>query len=185
MPHQFTTSYVKDSIDLFRYYKKLAERAMAQCSDENLFAVIDAESNSIAIIVKHMAGNMHSRWMDFLTTDGEKPDRNRDTEFEDAPKTRAALMELWECGWKYVFDALQPLMEADLGRTVTIRTEPHSVMQAINRQVAHYSHHIGQIVFLAKHLTTKATGKWDSLSVPRGQSKQFAADVAAGRKSQR
>ena len=158
---------------------------MAQCSDESLFSVIDAESNSIAIIVKHMAGNMRSRWMDFLTTDGEKPDRNRDTEFEDAPKTRAALMELWERGWKYVFDALEPLTEADIGRTVTIRTEPHSVMQAINRQVAHYAHHIGQIVFLAKHLTAKATGKWDSLSVPRGQSKQFAADVAAGRKSQR
>jgi uncharacterized damage-inducible protein DinB len=185
MPHQFSTSYVKDSIDLFRYYKKLGERAMAQCSDESLFAATDAESNSIAIIVKHMAGNMRSRWMDFLTTDGEKPDRNRDTEFEDAPKTRAALMELWERGWKYVFDALAPLTEADLGRTITIRTEPHSVMQAINRQVAHYAHHVGQIVFLAKHLTAKATGKWDSLSVPRGQSKQFAADVAAGRKSQR
>lgn len=185
MPHQFTTSYVKDSIDLFRYYKKLAERAMAQCSDENLFAVIDPESNSIAIIVKHMAGNMRSRWMDFLTTDGEKPDRNRDTEFEDPPKTRAALMELWERGWKYLFDALEPLTDADMGRTVTIRTEPHSVMQAINRQVAHYAHHVGQIVFLAKHLTAEATGKWDSLSVPRGQSKAFTADVAAGRKSQR
>lgn len=158
---------------------------MGQCSDEDLFAVIDAESNSIAIIVKHMTGNMRSRWMDFLTTDGEKPDRNRDTEFEDAPKTRAALMELWERGWKYLFDALEPLTDADLARTVTIRTEPHSVMQAINRQVAHYSHHIGQIVFLAKHLTAKATGKWDSLSVPRGQSKAFTAEVAAGRKSQR
>ncbi len=185
MSHQFTTSYVKDSIDLFRYYKKLAERAMAQCPDEGLFTTIDAESNSIAIIVKHMGGNMRSRWMDFLTTDGEKPDRNRDTEFEQPPQTRAELLELWELGWKYVFDALTPLTDADLTRTVTIRTEPHSVMQAINRQVAHYSHHIGQIVFLAKHLTTKATGKWESLSIPRGQSKQFAADVAAGRKSQR
>jgi len=185
MAQQFSTSYVKDSLGLFHYYKKLGERAMAQCSDESLFAAIDAESNSIAIIVKHMAGNMRSRWMDFLTTDGEKPDRNRDTEFEDAPKTRAALMELWERGWKYLFDALEPLTDADLGRTVTIRTEPHSVMQAINRQVAHYAHHVGQMVFLAKHLTAKATGKWDSLSVPRGQSKQFAADVAAGRKSQR
>ena len=185
MPHQFSTSYVKDSIGLFHYYKKLGERAMAQCPDDGLFTTLDAESNSIAIIVKHMAGNMRSRWMDFLTTDGEKPDRNRDTEFEDAPKTRAALMELWERGWKYVFDALEPLTDADLGRTVTIRTEPHSVMQAINRQTAHYSHHIGQIVFLAKHLTAKATGKWESLSVPRGQSKAFTADVAAGRKSQR
>ncbi|HKW64253.1 MAG TPA: DUF1572 domain-containing protein [Candidatus Acidoferrum sp.] len=185
MPHQFSTSYVKDSVGLFHYYKKLGERAMSQCSDENLFVAIDSESNSIAIIVKHLAGNMRSRWLDFLTTDGEKPDRNRDTEFEDAPKTRAALMEMWERGWKYVFDALEPLTDADLGRTVTIRTEPHSVMQAINRQIAHYAHHVGQIVFLAKHLTAKATGKWESLSVPRGQSKQFAADVAAGRKSQR
>ncbi|PYU01128.1 MAG: hypothetical protein DMG38_04870 [Acidobacteria bacterium] len=185
MPHQFTTSYVKDSIDLFRYYKKLGERAMAQCPDEGLFATLDAESNSIAIIVKHLAGNMRSRWMDFLTTDGEKPDRNRDTEFEDPPKTRAALMELWERGWKYVFDALEPLGEADLTRTVTIRTEPHSVMQAINRQMAHYAHHVGQIVILAKHLTAKATGKWDSLSVPRGKSAAFTADLAAGRKSQR
>jgi uncharacterized damage-inducible protein DinB len=185
MAHQLTTSYLKDSIDLFRYYKKLAERAMAQCTDAGLFTTLDAESNSIAIIVKHMSGNMRSRWRDFLTTDGEKPDRHRDTEFEEPPKIRAELMELWERGWKYLFDALEPLTEVDLTRTVTIRTEPHSVMQAINRQIAHYSHHIGQILFLAKHLTVKATGKWDSLSVPRGQSKQFAADVAAGRKSQR
>jgi uncharacterized damage-inducible protein DinB len=185
MPHQFTTSYVKDSIDLFRYYKKLGERAMAQCSDESLVATIDAESNSIAIIVKHMAGNMRSRWTDFPTSDGEKPDRNRDTEFEDAPNTRAALVELWERGWKYLFDALEPLTDADLTRTVTIRTEPHSVMQALNRQMAHYAHHVGQIVLLAKHLTAQRTGKWDSLSVPRGKSKAFTADVAAGRKSQR
>ena len=185
MPHQFRTSYVQDSVDLFRYYKKLAERAMVQCPDASLFAALDVESNSIAIIVKHMAGNMRSRWTNFLTSDGEKPDRNRDTEFEDAPKTRAALMELWERGWKYLFDALEPLTDADLGRTVTIRTEPHSVMQAINRQMAHYAHHVGQIVFLAKHLTAKATGKWESLSVPRGKSAAFTADVAAGRKSQR
>ena len=185
MAHQLTSSYVKDSIDLFRYYKNLAERAMAQCPDEVLFTMIDAESNSIAIIVKHLSGNMRSRWRDFLTSDGEKPDRNRDTEFEEPPKTRAEILELWERGWKYVFDALQPLTEVDLGRTVTIRKEPHSVMQAINRQMAHYSHHIGQILFLAKHLTFTTTGKWQSLSVPRGQSKQFTADVSAGRKSQR
>src|SRR5437016_10970648 len=185
MPHQFTTSYVKDSIDLFRYYKKLGERAMAQCPDEGLFATLDAESNSIAIIVKHLAGKMRSRWMDFLTTDGEKPDRNRDTEFEDPPTTRAALLELWERGWKYVFDALQPLTDADLGRRVTIRTEPHSVMQAIHRQIAHYAHHVGQIVFLAKHLTAKATGKWESLSVPRGKSAEINAKVASGEVSQR
>jgi hypothetical protein len=182
MAHQFKTSYVQDSIDLFNYYKKLGDRAMAQCPDEGLFATLDAESNSIAIIVKHMSGNMRSRWTDFLTTDGEKPDRHRDIEFEEPPKTRAELIEMWDRGWKYLFDALTPLSDADLVRTITIRTEPHSVMQAINRQVAHYSYHVGQIVFLAKHA---AANNWQALTVPRGQSKQFAADVAAGKKSQR
>ena len=182
MAHQFTTSYLKDSLDLFRYYKKLAERAMEQCPDEGLFATLDAESNSIATIVKHMAGNMRSRWTDFLTSDGEKPDRNRDTEFETPPQTRAALLEVWESGWKIFLGALEPLRDADLGRTVTIRGEPHSVMQAINRQTAHYAHHIGQILFAAKHFTVAKTGKWNSLSVPRGKSREFTADVAAGKK---
>src|SRR5437763_14223764 len=146
MAHQFTTSYLKDSMDVFFYYKKLGERAMAQCPDEALWTTLDAESNSIAIIVKHMAGNMRSRWTDFLTTDGEKPDRNRDTEFEDPPRPRATPREMGERGWQYVFDALEPLTDADLGRTVTIRRHPHSVLQAINRQIAHYSYHVGQIV---------------------------------------
>jgi Protein of unknown function (DUF1572) len=185
MAHEVTTSYVKDATDMFRSYKKLAERAMEQCPEAGLFAALDKESNSIAIIVKHMAGNMRSRWTDFLTSDGEKPDRNRDTEFEDAPQTRAELMEIWERGWKYVFDAMAPLTDADLAKIVTIRTTPHSVMQAITRQVAHYAHHVGQIVFLAKHYATGATGKWESLSVPRGQSKQFRAKVAAGQKSEK
>ena len=158
---------------------------MEQCSDDSLFTAIDPESNSIAIIVKHMVGNMRSRWRNFMTTDGEKPDRNRDTEFEDAAKSRDELMAMWGGGWKYVFDALEPLADEDLARTVLIRTEPHSVMQAINRQVAHYSMHIGQIVFVAKHLTASKTGKWASLSIPKGQSAQFATDVAAGKKSQR
>ena len=183
MPHQLSTSYLQDSIGLFRYYKKLGDRAMAQCPDEALFVTLDPESNSIAIIVKHLAGNMRSRWLNFLTTDGEKADRNRDTEFETPPATRAELMEMWERGWKYVFDALEPLTEADLTRTVTIRTEPHSVMQAINRQVAHYAHHVGQILFLAKHLTFAKTGKWESLSVPRGKSADMNAKVAAGKLS--
>jgi hypothetical protein len=181
MPHQLSTSYLQDSIGLFRYYKKLADRAMAQCPDDALFITLDPESNSVAIIVKHLAGNMRSRWLDFLTTDGEKPDRNRDTEFETPPATRAQLIEMWERGWKYVFDALEPLTEADLTRTVTIRTEPHSVMQAINRQVAHYAHHVGQILFLAKHFTFTKTGKWESLSVPRGKSADMNAKVAAGK----
>lgn len=185
MAHQLSTSYLRDSIGLFHYYKKLGERAMAQCPDEALFITLDAESNSIAIMVKHMSGNMRSRWRDFLTTDGEKPDRHRDTEFETPPTTRAELTEMWERGWKYVFDALEPLTEADLTRTVTIRSEPHSVMQAINRQIAHYAHHVGQILFLAKHLTFTRTGKWESLSVPRGKSADMNAKVAAGEASQR
>ncbi|MGH9866427.1 MAG: DUF1572 domain-containing protein, partial [Candidatus Acidiferrales bacterium] len=185
MAHQFTNSYLKDSIDLFRYYKRLGDRGIEQCPDEGLFATLDAESNSIAIVVKHLGGNMRSRWTDFVTSDGEKPDRNRDAEFEDAPKTRAELLVMWERGWKILFDALEALTDADMARTVTIRTEPHSVMQAINRQMAHYSYHVGQIVFVAKHFAAAKTGKWNSLTVPRAQSKQFTADVAAGRKSQR
>jgi len=185
MAHQATTSYLKDSIGLFHYYKKLGERAMAQCPDKGLFLTLDAESNSIAIIVKHLAGNMRSRFTDFLTSDGEKPDRHRDTEFEDAPKTRAELMALWDRGWKCVFDALDPLTDADADRTVTIRKEPHTVMQAISRQLAHYAHHVGQILFLAKHLTVQTTGKWESLSVPRGKSAEINAKVAAGEVSQR
>jgi uncharacterized damage-inducible protein DinB len=178
----FTTSYLEDSLAVFRYYKKLAERAMDQVSDEQLFIALDEEANSIAVVVKHMAGNMRSRWTDFLTTDGEKPDRDRDTEFEHPPETRQALLDLWEEGWNRLFQALDPLSEADLGRTVTIRGEPHSVMQAINRQVAHYAHHAGQIVLLAKHF---ACDHWQSLSVPRNQSAEFNRKVAAGKASQR
>ena len=174
-----TTSYLKDARDLLRYYKHLSERAMEQCPDEDLGAILDGESNSIAILVKHMAGNMRSRWKDFLTTDGEKPDRNRDTEFETPPQTRAELLALWEQGWKYLFDAIEPLTEADLARVVMIRAQPHSVMQAINRQLAHYAHHSGQILLLAKHFAVKKTGKWKSLSVPRGQSNEFTAKVVS------
>jgi hypothetical protein len=179
---KFTTSYVEDSLALFRYYKKLAERAMEQVTDAQLFAMLDEESNSIAIVVKHMAGNMRSRWTDFLTTDGEKPDRDRDSEFVDPPVTREALLQLWEAGWSHVFRALEPLSDADLGRTVMIRGEAHSVMQAINRQVAHYAHHVGQIVLLAKHF---AHDSWQSLSVPRNRSAEFNRKVAAGQVSQR
>ncbi len=182
MALKFTTSYIEDSLALFRYYKRLAERAMGQVTDEQLFTTLDQESNSIAIIIKHMTGNMRSRWTDFLTTDGEKPDRNRDSEFVDAPQTRKELFDVWEQGWACVFQALESLTEADLARTVTIRGEPHSVMQAINRQVAHYPHHVGQIVLLAKHF---AHDKWQSLSVPRNQSAEFNRKVAAGEQSQR
>jgi uncharacterized damage-inducible protein DinB len=172
MAHQFSTSYVRDAEHTFRYYKGLADRALAQTPDEALTVSLDAESNSIAIIVKHMAGNMRSRWVDFLTSDGEKPDRNRDMEFEAPPDTRATLLTMWEQGWQHVFDATASLTDADLGRSVSIRCQPHSVMQAIQRQMAHYSYHVGQIVFLAKHF---ASGQWKSLSVPRGRSSELNA----------
>jgi len=155
---------------------------MAQVSDEQLHTALDGESNSIAVLVKHLAGNMRSRWTDFLASDGEKPDRNRDSEFEAPPATRSALVELWESGWRCLFAALEPLQESDLVRTVYIRGEAHSVMQAINRQVAHYALHIGQIIFLAKHFQSS---RWVSLSIPRGQSGDFNARVASGEASQR
>lgn len=182
MALEFTTSYLQDSLTLFRHYKKLADRAMAQIRDEDLFAALDGESNSIAVIAKHMAGNMLSRWTDFLTADGEKTTRNRDSEFVDPPPTRAALLEMWENGWGCLLAALEPLKDADLERTVAIRGEPHSVMQAVNRQVAHYSYHVGQIVLLAKHF---AGDGWQSLSVPKNKSAEFTRKVAAGEASQR
>src|SRR5713101_6626157 len=182
MAHQFSTSYGKDSIGVFQYYKKLAERAMAQCPDAGLFTILDAESNSIAVIVKHMAGNMRSRWTDFLTSDGEKPDRHRDAEFSDPPATREALLVVWEEGWLSIFRALGPLSEQDLQRTVTIRGEAHSVMQAINRQLAHYAYHCGQIALLAKHFKHD---EWQSLTIPRRQSAEFNRRVIGGEASQR
>lgn len=178
----FTTSYVEDAKAIFHQYKRLAEGAMAQVSDEQLCATLDPEMNSIAVMVKHMAGNMRSRWTDFLTTDGEKPSRNRDGEFEEPPATRTELMALWDDGWRCLLTALEGLTDADLVRTITIRGEAHSVMQAINRQVAHYPYHCGQIIFLAKHLQS---ANWKSLSVPRKQSAEFHRRVVAGEASQR
>jgi hypothetical protein len=182
MALHFTTSYLEDSLSLFRYYKQLGDKAIAQLADEQLLAAPDAESNSIAIIVKHLAGNMQSRWPDFLTSDGEKPGRDRDAEFENPAATREVLLDQWEAGWKCLFSALGPLTDSDLNRTVTIRGEPHSVMQCINRQLAHYAYHCGQIVFLAKHLRS---ADWQCLSVPRGRSAEFNRRVAAGEASQR
>lgn len=182
MAHQFTTSYLDDSISLFVYSKKMAERAMEQVADEHLCATIDRESNSIAVIVKHMTGNMRSRWTDFLLSDGEKPDRDRDSEFEEPPATRAALLAVWETGWSCVFSALHALTDDDLTRTVTIRGEPHSVMQAINRQLAHYSLHTGQIILLAKHF---AGDRWQSLTIPRRASADYNQRVLSGETSQR
>lgn len=182
MALEFTTSYIEDALAVFRYYKRLAERAMEQVTDEQLFVAIDKEANSIAVIVKHMTGNMRSRWTDFLTTDGEKPDRDRDTEFVEPPARRKELMAAWEDGWNRAFSAIEPLTDADLGRTIKIRGEAHSVMQAINRQLAHFPHHVGQIVLLAKHF---ACDHWQSLSAPRNKSAEFNRRVAAGEASQR
>jgi Protein of unknown function (DUF1572) len=178
----FTTSYVEDTKAIFRQYKRMAEGAMAQLEDAELYAVLDPEMNSVAVIMKHMAGNMCSRWTDFLTTDGEKPSRNRDGEFEDPPATRAELMAMWEDAWSCLLATLESLTDADLARTITIRGEAHSVMQAINRQVAHYPYHCGQIVMLAKHFRSEG---WRSLSVPRRQSAEFNQKVLAGEASQR
>ncbi len=182
MPHEFMTDYVKDSIAVFHLYKSLAEKALAQISDEDFFRQIDAESNSIAIIVKHIAGNMRSRWTDFLTSDGEKPTRDRDGEFIAHNATRADYMKEWNEGWQLVFDTLAPLSNADLERKVMIRGEAHSVMQAINRQVAHYSNHIGQIIFLCKHLSAD---HWKAVPIPRTKSRASNTAAAKGEKSQR
>jgi Protein of unknown function (DUF1572) len=182
MTHKFSTSYLEDTTSLFRYYKLLGEDAMAQVSDDQLLGTLDEEMNSIALVVKHMAGNMRSRWTDFLTSDGEKLDRNRDSEFVEPPRTRTELMHLWNQGWDLVFQALAGLSDAELGQSIKIRGEAHSVMQAINRQLAHYAYHCGQIVFLAKHFQGR---NWKSLSVPRNRSEEFNRRVLAGEGSQR
>jgi hypothetical protein len=165
--------YLDDALHAFRDYKKLAERAFAQINDEDFFATLDPESNSIAVNMKHMAGNMLSRWTDFLTTDGEKPDRERDMEFVILPDTgKTDLLAYWEKGWQSVFAAIEPLGPDDLLRIVLIRGQEHTVMQAINRQIAHYAYHAGQIVYLAKHFKS---AEWQSLSVPRNKSADFNA----------
>ncbi len=148
----FIENYHADALQSFRNYKKMAERAIEQVSDEEFFVLIDAEANSIALVVKHIAGNLRSRWTDFLTTDGEKDFRKRDTEFELIGDTRESLTQFWEAGWQVLFDNIEPLTVDDFSRTVTIRGEPHTIVEAINRQLTHYAYHVGQIVLLAKHL---------------------------------
>jgi uncharacterized protein DUF1572 len=172
--------YLNDAIEQFQKLKVLADRAIAQVSKDDFFAVLDEESNSIAMIIKHLAGNMRSRWTDFLTRDGEKPDRNRDWEFIiGMQETRESMLEQWEVGWRLLFEAITPLSALDLGRTVYIRDEPHSVLQAINRQLTHYAYHVGQIVFLGKHF---AAGRWQSLSIPRGRSEEFNVEMREKRR---
>jgi len=165
------SSYLDEVRRQLRGHKRMAETAMSQLEDKDFFTAIDAESNSIAVLVKHIAGNARSRFMDFLTSDGEKPDRFRDREFEISTTTsRSDVMGWWEEGWSIVFATIDSLKPEDVTRTVTIRQEPHTVMQALNRALAHYAQHIGQIVFLAKHLKSS---EWKTLSIPRGKSEDY------------
>jgi hypothetical protein len=173
MTETFGALYLKDVTEQFRQYKGLADRALAQVRDEDLFPALDAESNSLAVLIQHMGGNLRSRWTGFLTSDGEKPDRDRDSEFEVAQgTTREALLARWEEGWGRLFETLAALTEEDLGRTVFIRAEPHSVLKATQRSLTHVAYHVGQIVQLAKH---HAAGGWQTLSVPRGKTREYNA----------
>ena len=171
MAFEVSKHYLEEARRQFRGHKRMGEAAMAQLQDADFFVTLDPESNSMAILVKHLAGNMRSRFTDFLTSDGEKPDRFRDQEFEvTSATTRADVMRWWEEGWARVLGALESLKPEDVMRTVTIRGEPHTVLQAVNRQIAHYAQHVGQMVFLAKHLRSK---EWKTLSIPRGKSEEF------------
>ena len=181
MALELTASCLKDSVSLLQFYKRLGDGALAQATDDALFTPLDAESNSIAIIVKHLEGNMRSRWTDFLTSDGEKASRDRDGEFEAPPATRADVLALWEAGWAVVFREIEKVTDADLPQTIYIRGEGHSVMQAIHRQLTHYAYHVGQMVFIAKHFAVN----WKALTIPRGQSAAFNSRVASGKASQR
>jgi hypothetical protein len=166
--------YLEDARLQLRKYRDLADRALAQCPREHWFSAPDPETNCIAVIVKHMAGNMRSRWTDFLHTDGEKPDRDRDREFVLAEAdTEEEILQQWNDGWARTFAAIESLGAGDLERVVTIRGEPHTVLQAINRQLTHYAYHVGQLVLLARHY---AGGTWRSLSIPRGQSHDVEVD---------
>ncbi len=176
-----TETILSVAIEELQKIKKLADKSIEQLTDEQLHALIDPTANSVAILMRHMAGNMRSRWINFLTSDGEKPDRMRDREFEDPGQTRAELLAEWEHGWRCVFDALTPLTDADLQRTVLIRGEAHSVYKAISRQVAHYAGHAYQILLLAKHLQGP---NWKTLSIPRGQSEEFNRRMLAKLKAE-
>jgi hypothetical protein len=170
----FEQHYLDEALHQLRKLKTQADRALAQIDDTHLFAVPGPESNSLAVIMKHMTGNMRSRWTDFLTADGEKPDRNRDTEFEiDEADTPERVRARWEDGWRLTLDTIGSLVPGDLERTVRIRGEAHTVLEAVNRQLAHYAAHVGQIVYLARHY---AGPRWQTLSIPKGKSREF--DVA-------
>jgi len=170
MSEQILQNFLDESVSAFRNYKNLAEKAMNQVSDEEFFKTIDSEANSIATIVKHIGGNLRSRWTDFLITDGEKPDRNRDSEFVAKTDTRESLTEFWENGWNTLFETLQSLTIEDLSKTVQIRGEDFTVVKAINRAAMHTASHIGQIMLLAKHFRS---AEWETLSVPKNKSAEF------------
>ena len=173
MPGAFFDATLRE----LRSLKRAAERAMAQATDDQFFAALDTETNSIAVLVKHISGNMRSRWSDFLSTDGEKPWRDRDAEFRiDPADTRSALLARWEEGWQILLGTLESLGPADLERTVTIRAEPYSVVGATQRSLSHYSDHIGQLILLAKHFVGT---NWKTLSIPRGKSQEHNAEFVA------
>ena len=174
-----SNSYLVSVRKQFEYYQMLGTKTFEQLSEEQLFWQYEEESNSIAIIVRHLWGNMLSRWTDFLTSDGEKEWRNRDTEFDATIKNRAEVVEKWNAGWECLFDAIRPLEEKDLNQTIYIRNQGHTVVEAINRQLSHYSYHVGQIVFIGKMLRGK---EWESLSIPKGGSKTFNASHFAQEK---
>lgn len=162
---------LRSAASRWREYKSLADRAIAQVFDEDLRAPLPGDHNSIAIIMKHLAGNMLSRWTDFLATDGEKPDRHRDGEFIDDFDSRAAILEYWERGWARLFETIESLSPDDLMKTITIRGEAHTVIDAINRQLTHYGYHVGQIVLIARiHV---GEDRWQTLTIPRGGSEAF------------
>jgi Protein of unknown function (DUF1572) len=181
MTCDLATHYLDEARRQMRGHKRMGEGAMSQLADSDFFVTLDPESNSVAILVKHLAGNMRSRFTDFLTSDGEKPDRFRDREFEaTGATTRADVMKWWEEGWACVLGTIETLKPEDVMRTVTVRSEPHTVLQAINRQIAHYAAHIGQIVFLAKHLRSN---EWQTLTIPRGKSEEFKTVVPKASRS--
>jgi uncharacterized damage-inducible protein DinB len=180
-PNDVARNYLETVLATFRKQKALAEKAFEQLEPEQFHISLDAESNSLAVIIKHMSGNMRSRWKDFLTSDGEKPYRDRDSEFATGTETLEELLKLWEAGWFEVFHTLESLTGEDLLKTITIRSQPHTVLQAIERQVDHYAYHVGQIVFLAKHLQSD---KWQTLSVARGQSGAFNQELMRKAESQ-
>lgn len=170
---EINNAYLDSIRKQFLYYKTVGEKAMAQLAPEQFFVQVNDDTNSIATIVKHLSGNMLSRWTDFLTTDGEKEWRQRDREFENDFSTREEVIALWEKGWSCFFRALDSLQPAELNEIIYIRNEGHTVVEAINRQLAHYPYHVGQMVFYAKQLKN---GVWESLSIPRNKSGRYNED---------